>query len=185
MAPKRKLLKRLSDAQAEARAETKHLSDRTKRRRLQEVRQNEYHVPMQRRSAQYALGKWPGYHFALMGLTILFRCLFSAKPALRQNRFEECRLYMGTKRIEQSYLFRQFLDSPEGCAFGVQEIAAITKAMCNMHCHFPTAEGDHLHKITAPIVAEQDSVEGQVRAVSFFLEFSWISHLNDLDLFKK
>ena len=175
MAPSRKLRQTYSDALAEAKTETRDMCDRSKRRKFAQVRQNEYHVPMERRSAKYALEQWDGYHFALMCLTMLLRCVLSATPSLRKNHFQDCRLYMGTKRIEQSSLFRGFLDSSEGCKFGVPALQALCKAMCHMHVHFPSAEGDHLHKSTAPILAQQGTVLARVRAVSFFLEFSWVS----------
>ena len=154
------------------------LSDRTKRRKLRDVSLSTWHVPMVQRSAKFALQSWKTYHPALFALTMLLRCILNAVPKLRKACFHNCHIYIyiyiyrGSKRIEQSNLFRTFLDrssSDDGCKFKTFELTKLGEAICSIHCHNVSAKGDLLHQKTKNIICSQTSQRAQIRAAVFFL----------------
>ena len=53
---------------------------------------------------------------------------------------------------------------------------ALLKAMCLMHLHFPKAVGDRLHRQIKDVVEQMPTLADRVQSMSFFLEFSFLTH---------
>jgi len=112
---KRVLKKTFSEANDEI--DDLNETDRSKRRKKKALRERgQCRVPAERRSAKFALGQFDKpHHFALFALTILVRALYSCVPELRDNASSGWSVSLGTKRIEQSALFRQLLKIKRCC----------------------------------------------------------------------
>eukprot|EP00973_Karenia_brevis_P082310 11409975-Karenia_brevis.AAC.1 len=75
-------------------------------------------------------------------------------------------LQFGSKRVEQSVLFR--------------------KAIGMMHLHHPRAERDHVHQVTYTLVSSRGfSMFKRIWAANFVLEFAFLSRWLDLKGMKK
>jgi len=86
--------------------------------------------------------------YAPCGPQLQTRALFAAMPELRENDNKNWHTSFGTKRIEQSALFRPMLKN-NTCKFKTDEFYELCYAMRSMHLHSPTAEGDHIHQACA------------------------------------
>ena len=62
-------------------------TDRHKRRKKQDLADQTFSVPVERRSAKAALKFWAPLHYHLNVLTMLIRCLAKAVPKLRKTMF--------------------------------------------------------------------------------------------------
>ncbi len=171
MPPKRALKPTLSEA-TEAILGTE-ASERSKRRRVAALRQISCHVPVERTTTAFALNQWDRpHHLGLFVLTILVRAVVAVVPELRDNG--NWFLWIGSRRVEQSFIFRPMLEDGTIC-FRTAEFHALTECMRRMHVHFPTAEGDAIHKLVSNIVTDVSlSLERQVWFTSFYLEFAFL-----------
>ena len=127
--------------------------ERTKRFKMNQLHARIFEVPVVKRSAQAAIEFWKPLHYGLFALTILLRCLLCRKD-IQRAKLEYCHIKHGTQRIEQSRLFRKYRPN---CNFKQPELETLCKAICEMHSHSVSAEGDLAHTATDAIVRNIDA----------------------------
>ena len=171
---------KVTRSEAIADIEASSSSDCTKRRKKRDLAKQVLSLPPERRSSKFAIQQWDvAHHRALFALTILMRALVNVFPELRDNPDEKFSVRVGSKRLEQSALFRPMLKS-ETCKFKTFEYHSFCKVLRLMHLHNPTAEGDHIHRITESLIWKQGvDMPGRVSSAVFFMEFAFLGRWLD------
>lgn len=150
-------------------------SDRTKRRKTHDLANQVLTVSLERRSSRFAVQQWDvAHHRALFAFTILIRALLNVFPELRANPDDKFSVHLGSKRLEQSALFRPMLNSGT-CKFKTFECHSFCKALRLMHLHHPAAEMDHIHQVAGSLFCKRGvDMPDKVWSAVFFLEFAFL-----------
>ena len=168
----------LSDdlTQISKKIKTGELSERRTRQLKAEAHCTPHCVDAEKATTQFAIGQWnKEQHKSIFFLTIVARQLFHKDAALRKSAFQEHRLLLNNKYIQDSRLCRVYAST--GKKLDQYMVGCLFKAMSIMHLHNLQPQEDTLHRSIAPVIAAAHANPAkQVRYLSFFFEFSYLIH---------